>query len=69
MTPDIMSPMPTTTKELAEYLRDLAVKIDRIPNTPITMREEDAEIGFYYANPAFPQMPTGVYVQFLASTR
>ena len=26
--------LPTTTKEFAEYLRDLAAKIDRIPDMP-----------------------------------
>ena len=31
--------------------------------------EEDVEVGFYYANPAFPQMPTGIHFEIsFAST-
>lgn len=60
--------MPTTTKEFAKYLRDLADRVDRVPDVPLEMREEDVEVGFYYANPAFPQMPTGIYVQLTATT-
>lgn len=60
--------LPTTTKEFAKYLRDLADQVDRVPDVPLVMREEDVEGGFYYANLAFPQMPTGIYAQFTAST-
>ncbi len=60
--------LPTTTKEFAQYLRDLADQVDRIPDVPLEMREQDVEVGFYYANTAFPQMPTGIHAQFTAST-
>lgn len=53
--------LPKTTKEFAEWLRKLAEQVDRIPDRPITMREEDVEVGFYYGNPMFPQMPTGLH--------
>lgn len=61
--------IPTTTKEFAQYLRDLADQVDRIPDKPLHLREEDVEVGFYYANPAFPQMPTGIHFEIsFAST-
>ena len=60
--------MPTTTKEFAQYLRNLADQVDRIPDTALEMREEDVEVGFYYANPAFSTMPTGIHAQLTATT-
>ena len=60
--------LPTTTKEFAQYLRDLADKVDKIPDVPVEMRDEDTEVGFYYGNPVFPDRPTGLHVQFTAST-
>jgi len=68
MTDDQPLPMPATTREFATYLRTLADQVDRIPDTPINMHEDDVEVGFYYANPVFPQLPTGVHVQLTAST-
>lgn len=53
--------LPTTVKEFAQWLRDVAEQVDRIPDRPISMREDDIEIGFYYGNPMFPQMPTGLH--------
>lgn len=61
--------LPETTSELAKWLRAIAAQVDHIPpNTRVAMREEDVEVGFYYANPAFPQMPTGIHFQVEAST-
>lgn len=61
--------LPTTTKEFAQYLRDLAEQVDRIPDKPLQLGEDDVEVGFYYANPMFPQMPTGLHFQIdFAST-
>ena len=61
--------MPTTTKEFAQWLRDIADQIDRISDRPVALREEDVEIGFYYGNPAFPDLPTGFhFVVNFAST-
>lgn len=54
-------PMPKTTKEFATWLRNLAKQVERIPERPLHMREEDVEVGFYYDNPVFPQMPTRIY--------
>jgi hypothetical protein len=55
--------LPTTTKEFAQWLRDIAEQVDRIPNHPIRLTEGDVEIGFYYSNLMFPQMPTGLHFQ------
>jgi hypothetical protein len=60
--------LPETTKEFAQYLRALADRVDRIPDVPLEMREEDVEVGFYYANPAFHQMPTGIHARFTATS-
>ena len=54
-------PMPKTTKEFAQWLRAIAEQVDRIADRPIQLREDDVEIGFYYGNPAFPQLPTGIH--------
>jgi hypothetical protein len=53
--------LPTTTKEFAQYLRDIAEQVDRIPDRPLQLSENDVEIGFYYGHPTFPQMPTGLH--------
>ena len=53
--------LPTTTKEFAQYLRDIADQVDRIPDKPLQLDENDVEVGFYYGNPMFPQMPTGIH--------
>jgi hypothetical protein len=53
--------LPTTTKEFAQYLRDIAEQVDRIPDKPLQLSEDDVEVGFYYGNPMFPQMPTGLH--------
>lgn len=53
--------LPTTTKEFAQYLRDVAEQVDRIPDKPLQLSEDDVEVGFYYGNPMFPQMPTGLH--------
>jgi hypothetical protein len=53
--------LPTTTKEFAAWLRDIAEQVDRISDRPLQMREEDVEVGFYYGNPMFPQKPTGIH--------
>ena len=53
--------LPKTTKEFAQWLRDIATQVDRIPDRPITLGEDDVEVGFYYGNPMFPQMPTGLH--------
>ena len=55
------STLPTTTKEFAAWLRAVAEQVDRIPEVPILMSEDDIEVGFYYGNPVFPQMPTGLH--------
>jgi len=55
--------LPTTTQEFARWLRDIAEQVDRIPDRPIALTENDVEIGFYYGNPMFPQMPTGLHFQ------
>jgi hypothetical protein len=61
--------LPTTTKEFAQYLRDVADQVERIPNKPLQLSEDDVEVGFYYGNPMFPQMPTGLHFQIdFAST-
>ncbi len=61
--------LPTTTKEFAQYLRDLAEQVDRIPDKTLFLNEGDVEVGFYYENIAFPQMPTGLHFQIdFAST-
>jgi hypothetical protein len=60
---NVSAKLPTTTKELAQYLRDLATQIDRIPSQSIVVGEDDVEVGFFYGNPMFPQMPTGVNLQ------
>lgn len=60
--------LPTTTKEFAQYLRDLAEQVDRIPDRPLYLNEQDVEIGFYYENPTFPQMPTGIHFQIEYAT-
>lgn len=61
--------LPTTTKEFAQYLRDLAEQVDRIPDRTLYLHENDVEVGFYYENFAFPQMPTGIHFQIdFAST-
>ena len=53
--------MPTTTKEFAQWLRAVAEQVDRISDRPLLMREDDVEVGFYYGNPAFPELPTGIH--------
>jgi len=53
--------LPKTTKEFAQWLRDVATQVDRIPDRPLQMREEDVEVGFYYGSPTFPQKPTGLH--------
>jgi hypothetical protein len=53
--------LPMTTKEFAHWLRDVAEQVDRIPDRPLQMREDNVEVGFYYGNLMFPQMPTGLH--------
>ena len=53
--------LPETTKEFAQWLRDVATQVDRIPDRPLQMSEDDVEVGFYYGNLVFPQMPTGLH--------
>lgn len=53
--------LPKTTKEFAQYLRDIATQVDRISDRPLFLEEEDVEVGFYYGNPMFPQKPTGLH--------
>jgi hypothetical protein len=53
--------LPKTTKEFAQYLRDIADQVERIPDKPLQLDENAVEIGFYYGNPMFPQMPTGLH--------
>lgn len=53
--------LPTTTKEFAQWLRDVAEQIDRIPDRPLVLRPDDVEVGFYYGHPTFPQKPTGLH--------
>lgn len=53
--------LPKTTKEFAQWLRDVADQVDRIDDRPLQMREEDIEVGFYYGSPALSGVPTGVY--------
>ncbi len=61
--------LPTTTQEFAQYLRDIAALVTAIPDRPLYLSEGDVEIGFYYENPVFPQMPTGLHFQIdFAST-
>ena len=40
--------LPTTTREFARWLRDVAAEVDRIADRPLLMREDDVEVGFYY---------------------
>lgn len=61
-------PLPTTTKEFAAYLRDLATQIDRIPDRPLFLREDDVEVGFYYGHLTFPQMPTGLHFEISSAS-
>lgn len=65
----LQSDLPKTTKEFALWLRMLAAEVERIPDRPLQMREEDVEVGFYYANPVFPSMPTGIYFEASATTK
>jgi len=61
--------LPKTTQEFAQYLRDIAALITAIPDRLLYLHENDVEIGFYYENPMFPQMPTGLHFQIdFAST-
>jgi hypothetical protein len=53
--------LPTTTREFAQWLRDVADQVDRIADRPLHLDEQDVEVGFYYGNPAFPQLPTGIH--------
>lgn len=53
--------LPTSTKEFAQWLRDVATQVDRIPDRPLQLAEDAVEIGFYYESPSFPQMPTGLH--------
>lgn len=53
--------LPTTTKEFAQWLRDIAEQVDRIPDRPLQLDENDVEVGFYYGHPTFPQKPTGLH--------
>lgn len=55
--------LPTTTKEFSQWLRDIATQVDRIPDRPLQLSEDDVEIGFYYGNPMFPQKPTGLHFE------
>jgi len=60
--PDIKDiDLPKTTKEFAQWLRDVAEQVDRIGDRPLQIREQDVEVGFYYGNPAFPDVPTGLH--------
>ena len=63
--------LPTTTKEFAQYLRDIAEQVERIPDKPLQLNENDVEVGFYYGNPMFPQMPTGLHfaIDFASTER
>ena len=63
-----MTGLPQTTQEFVTWLRKLADEVERIPVRPLQMREEDVEVGFYYATPAFPQMPTGIYFEAIVTT-
>jgi hypothetical protein len=61
--------LPKTTKEFAQWLRACADQIDRIPDRPLQLDANDVEVGFYYGNPLFPQMPTGLHFEIsFAST-
>jgi len=60
--------LPTTTKEFAIYLRDIADQIDRIPDQPMLVDESDVEVGFFYGNIAFPQKPTGLHFEVNVTT-
>lgn len=60
--------LPKNTKEFAQWLRSIADQVDRIPVCEVTMREDDVEVGFYYANPMFPQMPMGIHFQVEVTT-
>jgi hypothetical protein len=53
--------LPTTTKEFAQYLRNIAEQVERLPDRPLQLSEDDVEVGFYYGNPMFPGMPTGLH--------
>lgn len=62
--------LPTTTKEFSQYLRDIAEQVDRIPDKNLHLPEGSVEVGFYYENPLFPTMPTGIHFKIdFASTR
>lgn len=61
-------PLPQTTKEFAQWLRDVADKVDRIPDRAVHFLDEGVEIGFYYANPMFPQIPTGLHFEVKFAT-
>ena len=61
--------LPKTTQEFAQYLRDIAALVTTIPDRPLFLGEDDVEVGFYYENPMFPSMPTGLHFQIdFAST-
>jgi hypothetical protein len=51
--------IPATTKEFANWLRNIASQIDRIPDRPLYAKNGRMEIGFYYGNSVFPALPTG----------
>lgn len=53
--------LPPTTREFAQWLRDVAAQVDRISDRPLLLNENDVEVGFYYGNPMFPQKPTGLH--------
>lgn len=55
--------LPKTTKEFAQWLRAVADQVDRIPDRPVQLDDNDVEVGFYYGNPLFPQMPTGLHFE------
>jgi hypothetical protein len=60
--------LPTTTNEFAQWLRDIATQVDRIPDRPLQLDENDVEIGFYYGNVVFPRKPTGLHFEVSFAT-
>lgn len=60
--------LPQTTKEFAQWLRAFAEQVDRIPDRPVHFLDEGAEIGLFYGNPMFPQMPTGLHFEVKFAT-
>jgi hypothetical protein len=59
--------LPTTTKEFAQYLREIAAVIDTIPDHRLYLSEGDVEIDFYYEG--LEETPVGLHFQIdFAST-